>query len=106
MATIDFKLGDTFEYSGQFKDATGNPVDMTGWTTRSQIRDKATKSLIVELTTSWLDITLGIFHLVTDADTTAWPVASLLMDIQLTDSLSRVVSTDTLTINVIEDVTK
>lgn len=100
------KRGDTFDYSDQFAMTdNGVPVpDFTGMTGASQIRT-AEGVLVAALTFSWLDATQGLFRVRFEGSTAAWPLGTLLHDIQLTTGAGAVVSTATETFRLVQDVT-
>lgn len=103
---MEHKRGDSFDYKvavpliwadGHFSD----------WTVTAQVRNVKTGALVADLSTTWEDPEttrdLRLFH----ADTSAWPVANLEMDVQFTrDDDGYVISTNTVTFYVIPDVTR
>jgi len=53
--------GGSFLKAYKFSDSEGNPVDLTGWTARMQIRSsKISRNIVVELTTEDIDNNLTI----------------------------------------------
>lgn len=104
---IDFKRGDSFDLSGQLLEEEGGaPISIAGWSVRSQIRSSAGE-LIAELTTEITDPAAGKYSLTSPpAETATWPVGNARMDIQFTDAGGRVMSTQTVTVRVEEDVTR
>jgi hypothetical protein len=104
MATsISVKRGDTFTLDFALTESDGTtPLDMTGWTVRSQVRRR--KTLVADLVFTAIDAAAGTFRLAC-ADTTDWPRGELQSDIEYTDLSGRVISTETYTIEVLEDVT-
>jgi hypothetical protein len=105
MATsITHKRGDTFLYDAVLRQSKSGPViDLTDWTIASMIRD-GEDVLIEELTVTVTNAALGEYSIRVD-DTTAWPVGTAYWDIQYTDSNDIIRSTDTMNLNIIEDVT-
>ena len=103
METVEHKRGDTYSLSISLTAADGTtPVDMTGWTVKSQVRKR--KTLISELVFTAVDLSIGSFTLST-TDTLNWPVGTLLSDIEYTDAGGVVRSSETYEIEVIEDIT-
>lgn len=99
----DIKRGDTFSI-GCFSSDGGVPTDLSNVTIRSQIRSAATKKLVQALDITLLDQTTntGKFSIV--ADTSEWPIGTVLMDIEIRDG-SVTVSTETLQLRVVQDIT-
>jgi selenophosphate synthetase-related protein len=57
---ITIEQGATFTMSLTWKDSTGSPVNLTGYTARMQVRENyEAESTLVSLTSSGGDITLG-----------------------------------------------
>jgi hypothetical protein len=103
MASIDHKRGDTFRISvAVTEDDKTTPVDITGWTIRSHVRNGSV--LIAELEYSAIDEANGQYQLLCE-DTTDWPRATIESDIEYIDLLGDVRSTATYQIEVIKDVT-
>jgi|JI10StandDraft_1071094.scaffolds.fasta_scaffold624456_2 hypothetical protein len=106
MAAIRHKRGDTFEYSGALT-KNGLPQDATGWAVTAQLRTKTVPRLVGALTCTWLDAVNGILNVsAAAADTATWPVGTLLLDFQYTLPDLRVISTATLDIEVLDEVTQ
>lgn len=99
------KTGETFEYVLEFKDPDGAPVDMTDWTAKSQIRRMSDYSLVTDISTGWLDSTIGTLHIVALTSTMLWPVELLVWDIAIYDQQNRSVYTETHSIDVQRGVT-
>lgn len=103
--TTAFKRGQTFAYAGQVLDG-GNVADFTGWLISSQLRTSGSRDLVQTLDASFVDAATGVVSLkATAAQTAAWPVELLVMDIRLQDPAGQVVISETVTINVVERVT-
>lgn len=101
---IEFKRGDTFEQEGQLL-SDGLPLDITGYTIRSHIRYK--NNLVKNLAVSITDAPLGKYKLsATPSDTVLWPISDLNMDIEFTDLLGKVTSTNTIIVRMISDITQ
>lgn len=102
---IRFKRGDTFQFSAAVTDTAGTAIDITGWTIQAQVRNES-MVLIDEAVITVTDAPGGEYQL-TVADTTAWvPRETYVMDIQYIDSGGVKVSTETLYVLVLEDVTQ
>lgn len=100
------KRGDTFEYSGTLT-KNGAPQDATGWVVAAQLRTKSVPRLVGTLTCTWLDAVNGVLHVsAAAADTAAWPVGTLLLDFQYTLPDARVISTGTVEVEVLDEVTQ
>ena len=102
-AEIEHKRGDTYKIAVVLTESDGTtPIDMTGWTVRSQVRRR--KTLISTLDVTYDDRVNGEFTLSLD-DTTDWPVCELSSDIEYTDGNDDVKSSETYTISIIGDIT-
>ena len=122
MASIDHKRGDTFEISFTLTDNSGSAVDLTNYTVRAMARDSSGTEQVEwteAQTTNGVNITnaaAGQFKLVRSASsppagqlaTTAWPLGRLEVDVEFSDNSSPpvVVSSDTFSIIVLEDITR
>lgn len=105
MITIKFKRGDTFLRNCQISE-NGVPIDITGWTIRSQIRDSSSV-LIDNLVTEITNAVTGSYKISKLAASTAsWSVGSHFMDIEFTTSAGSVMSTETVRINIETDITQ
>lgn len=108
------KRGDTFDYSDQFTltiDGVEQP-DLTGFVGASQLRHAGDAAagilpgtLVATLEFTWLDATQRLFRVRHVGSTDAWPLGTLLHDVQLTTASGDVVSTATERIKLVEDVT-
>ena len=98
------KQGDTFDMSVV---ATVDDVarDMTSWSGISEIRTPA-GVLIETLTFTWLDAAAGLFRIYSVDDTQAWPLGNAYWDIQFTTPTGQVISSPTVTVKVIADVSQ
>lgn len=104
--TPQHKRGDTWDFSGPLLDAAGEPWDLAGWSVASQLRSPAGE-LIQTFTCSVLDAPNGVIRLdAAAADTSGWPIGRAVFDVQLTHLDGSVVSTATVGIEVIADVTQ
>jgi hypothetical protein len=70
---ITIEQGATLRVSSTLKGSDGNPLDLTGWTGRAQIRESFSGEKIADFTISFnADRTDGVFVLsLTDAETAA-----------------------------------
>lgn len=105
MATsITHKRGDTFLFSAALRASkTGPATDVTDWDITSMIRD-AEDVLIDEITVTVTDAANGAYALRVD-DTTAWPIGTAYWDIQYIDDSGIIRSTETIQVQIIEDIT-
>lgn len=100
---ITHKRGDTYKIAITVtEDDNVTPINITDWTIRSQVRRRDT--LIAELSFEITDGINGKYTLQCE-DTTDWPLGKLFTDIEYTDLLGSVVSSETFEIYVIRDIT-
>lgn len=78
-----FVQGSTFQVMGGFQ-LCGAPIDMTNWSVVAQIHDSAGKTLIANLSVSWIDPTTGTLQLSATA-TSVWPVGKARIDVSARD---------------------
>lgn len=103
MQKIHHKRGDTFFLANRLTQ-DGAPIDLTGWSVRSHVRDGDT--LVKALTYAVVLAADGQYSLTAaPADTEDWPVKTLHCDIEYTSPGGTVTSTETFLIVVIKDVT-
>jgi hypothetical protein len=105
--TIEIKRGDTYSLDDQLviDDGLNTPFPLTGYTLRSHVRD-ASKALITTCTCTVTNALLGTYKVsCTPIDTATWVVGQLFTDIEFTAADGFKFSTETFTINVIEDQT-
>ena len=91
-----FKRGDTFEAASRLdvEQYDGQPVtDLTGWTGRCMLRTAGAAALVAELEFEWLDAAQRLYRIYHAGSTSAWPVALVEMDIELTSPDGYVIST-------------
>lgn len=107
MATSKHKRGDTFDRSGTINVLqNGLPLlDLTGWAGMSQMRN-GRDALVVQFDFQWLDATRSLVRLSAPAGTDTWPLGEGFIDIQLTSPGGVVVSTNTMVLEVVKDVTR
>jgi len=100
-----FKRGDTFQLGCLARDADGQPEDLTGVTLRAQVRLASSGDLVAELQIGLADQTTAPGQFAISAlDTAAWPIGALLIDIEQRTGQA-IVSSETLRLPVLEDVT-
>lgn len=114
MSISTHKRGDTFDYSDQFEltvDGVAVP-DLTGATGASQLRHAGDRAagiepgtLVAELVFTWIDAAQCLYRVRANGSTAQWPLGILKHDVQLTLPGGDVVSTDTVLIKLVEDVT-
>ena len=102
----EHKRGDTFNFGLYVKAMVNDALqtDLTGWTGRSQIRD-ANGAKIADLTFSWDDASVSAARLYATA-TSGWPVGDAVIDVEMTTPAGEIVSSDTIHIEIQEDVTR
>lgn len=100
------KRGDTFLPAIAVTDGAGAPLSLAGWLIKSQIRD-ATQRLVADLDVINRVDASGTYTLRPAATTpeAGWPVGDHLWDIQYTNPAGVVMSTDTILVSVLQDVT-
>lgn len=106
--TIPFKRGDSFRPSLAVTTEDGTPQDITGWTIRSQVRDRK-GVLVATLTAANRVDAAGTFTLApADAQSaeSGWPEGEIEWDIEYTDAAGIVRSTETIIIRCERDVTR
>ena len=102
----EHKRGDTFNF-GLYVKATVNgdlQTDLTGWTGKSQLRE-INGSKIADLTFSWDDASIAAARLYATS-TTGWAVGPAVLDVEMTTPAGEVVSSRTINIDILEDVTR
>jgi hypothetical protein len=102
------KKGDTWSLTAQadVRDlATGNKADLTGWTIASQLRAADSGTLITTFACTLVDPVAQTFTHIA-ASTAAWPEGLAVLDVQFTSPNGQTVSTDTVTIRIVPDVTQ
>lgn len=99
------KRGDSFQLGCLAKDSAGQPEDLTSITLRVQARMASSGLLVAELTVGKADqVTSPGQFAISAASTDDWPIGVLLIDIEQRGGQA-VASTETLKLNVLEDVT-
>ena len=103
MADITFKRGDSFSMAVAYKE--NNVAAPLPTTITSNVRSSR-QTLTEALTVSRDNESGGLFTLTaTPTDTAEWPIGTLYCDIEYTYSDGSVYSTDTFTIEVVQDIT-
>jgi len=101
---LQIKRGDSFDELINLPTTFGDGY-FASWTLSSQIRTSRYLKFIADLSPVWLDPittrTVRISHL----DTTDWPVGDASIDIQLTSPEGVVISTATISVSIIQDIT-
>lgn len=100
METIRFKRGDTFSPTC----TTDQPI--TGYTIASQIRTKTNKLISTLVPAIAQSTPIGVFTLTHSGSTQTWPVETLYWDIQYTNGSGKIVSTDTVELEIEKDITQ
>ena len=100
---VSIKQGATFGFTGVATDST-NAVDLTGYTLKSQVRDRD-GGLVDTLSTTIVSAVNGTFTVVASTGTLAYPIGTLELDIRLTHSTA-VEFSETILLNVTPSVTR
>lgn len=99
------KRGDTLIVDVR-RESAGQPVDLTGYTIRAQVRT-AQGALLATLTPTITDAPGGRVQLRAAAATTAtWEPGSYRYDVEFTSPAGDVLSSETLPLSVVADVTR
>lgn len=118
VATLYVKRGDTWVFTAQWRDSEGAPIDLTGATVRQFVYAKGDPVAVLELATDTSGLTLkenpdqpagvlcDVETNVPYADMEAVPVGSYTFDQEVTFFDGRRMSTDTMTLTVLQDVTQ
>ena len=101
---IDIKRGDTYLIEATLTDDLGDPVNITDWTIRSQIRN-VRGDIVATLVIAITNAALGTYTMSYAGDTALWPVATHRQDVEYVDQTGRVMSTETFKLRVVEDIT-
>ena len=102
--TLRHKRGDTFQYDCVVQESKkGPPLDLTGWTIRSQLRDLR-DHLICEFCITIVNAVEGRYRL-SAGDTSDWVPGAAAMDIEYRDAGGVVRSTETMAVTVLKDET-
>lgn len=116
MPTIAHKRGDTFMLGATATDAAGQPINLTGYTVRAQVRRPHALGggLVAALVVDVTHATAGQYTLRASGDgtTAQWPVGKAELDIEYeagtgpAPGVRQVQSSQTLCIDVLRDVTQ
>lgn len=110
MPSIDFKRGDSVVIGCSAKNDAGVAMDLTGVQVRAQVRVPDTGSLVATFDVEWINRAQGTFELWAQDSTpsSAWPLGELHMDIEyeIPGPRTLVRSTETIKLNILEDMTK
>ena len=101
---FDHKRGDNFFVSCVYKDGDGTRVSLDGITITSQVRTPS-GVLVSDCVATVTDEDQGEYSLEV-ADTSLWPLGRLEWDIQYSLDGGRVISSETVCVNVLKDVTR
>lgn len=106
MASITTKRGDSFEFLATLPSDYPDGY-FVGWEVSSQIRTKQYQNLVAELTCEWVDPVTTRTVKVSKIVTTDWTVGVAEMDVQFVRTSDQTtVSTDTIEVNIIKDITR
>lgn len=106
MASIITKRGDSFEYLATIPSDYPNGY-FVGWTVASQIRTAKYQDLVADLVCSWVDAVTTRTLKVSKIVTTDWPIGNAEMDVQFVRTSDQTtISTDTIEINIVKDITR
>lgn len=99
--TVTLKRGDSFVFTNNtLLDDAGNPINLTGWSIRSQVRDR--ESVLIEE----LIVQVGeLDYSVSSSGTTEWPIETLFWDVEYTTPEGIIFSSDTIAVKVTQDIT-
>jgi hypothetical protein len=103
MANITHKRGDTLEWVVSLTQ-NNSPVDISGWTITSQVRQDTT--LVASLTVTVVNAANGEFNLsATPVQTAGWALGSHSVDIEFINPSGFVVSSQTFVLQLVRDIT-
>lgn len=109
MSDLQLKRGDTLKFGSRAltRKADGSvspPENFAAWAIAAQLRFRG--NLVAALVAKIEDAAAGTFTLSAPLGTQGWPVAELLLDIQYTTDAGQVISTPTMTVRILEDITR
>jgi len=108
MADITLKRGDSINWNCSLIDDQSNPIDITNYTIRTQGKDSERTVTLFSLTNgNGVTITSGAngAYQIQLLDTSSFGLGNFDVDIEFTDSNGIVNSTQTFTLEIVEDVT-
>ncbi|MEK6788520.1 MAG: hypothetical protein AABY68_06175 [Pseudomonadota bacterium] len=108
---LEQKRGDSFQlpihYELEQIDETFAPINITGYTFRSQVREESSDELVCELGIVINSAAQGLATLTAEpAVTSLWPVQRLIADVEAISPAGIKTSSETIYIDVIADVTR
>jgi hypothetical protein len=109
MSRLQHKRGDTLDLVGTAdRTAGGAPiVDFTGWQVRCQIRARGSDAALGGVSAAWVNAAQGAFAVTAAAaQTRNWSEGQHEMDIEFEGPDGAVISTPTLYLEVVRDVTR
>lgn len=92
---MEFKRGDTFDFTGEVSvqyGLDGAEANLTGWSASSQLRD-AGDSMIADLRVEIVDGPARLIRLFFDGETSDWPLGCAQTDIRFVTPDGTIVST-------------
>ena len=100
------KRGDTWSLTFTYADEDGAPIDLTDCFCQLQLQDKKTKGLLLDVTDD-----LSISPLTGEVSfsvqiPTTMPIGTHQLDLEMTYADGTIESTDTMTLQIVEDVTR
>lgn len=102
---IEHKRSDSLDYLAVLPESFPDGY-FVGWTITSQIRSARYYALIADLSCAWVDPVTTRSINVRFTDTTTWPVGPAVLDVRfIRTSDGTTISTDTVDINIVHDVT-
>lgn len=103
MITINHKRGATYQKTFMAREVDGSAVPLTGYQVSSQIRTPQ-GDLVADAAITITDEMYGQFDAFVE-DTSAWPLGKLLQDVKYVSPEGEINYTETLEINVLENIT-
>jgi hypothetical protein len=102
-ASLTHKRGNTLVLTGEVR-VDGKLQELQGWSIRAQVRKK---DLLVEtLTVTKSEEFMGLYVLTSAPSTALWPLGDLCFDVEYTNTVGQIVSTETVTFHCVAEVTK
>lgn len=99
----EYKSGSTWTFPFQWNQRSGAPLDLTGCVARMQVRHATTKRLLAEPDDITIDTTGGLVTATFSGETTAEvPPGTHLTDLKLVFASGESLSTETLSLPVVE----
>lgn len=105
--TVQFKRGQTFDFSGQVLNKGTEPYPLVGYLLSADIRQQTNFAFVQHMVCSILDPDTGMIRVYAPAEDTAkWLAMPHLLDIRLVDGAGNVLISNTEEINVLDTVTQ